>query len=55
MHLIRSITMGVEKVEDTQDTETSYEEACKFVNAIAQPLASKKVAKKIYKLIKKGL
>merc|ERR1712179_96546 len=32
----------------------SYEEKLKFVSVIAKPMASKKLTKKIYKLIKKG-
>uniref|UniRef100_A0A0N5BBE2 Ribosomal_L7Ae domain-containing protein n=1 Tax=Strongyloides papillosus TaxID=174720 RepID=A0A0N5BBE2_STREA len=31
-----------------------YEELCENVNVIAKPLASRKVAKKVYKLIKKS-
>uniref|UniRef100_F1L9L8 H/ACA ribonucleoprotein complex subunit 2-like protein n=1 Tax=Ascaris suum TaxID=6253 RepID=F1L9L8_ASCSU len=31
-----------------------YEELCGMVNAIAQPLAGRKLAKKLYKLIKKA-
>ncbi|KAK6105742.1 Ribosomal protein L7Ae/L30e/S12e/Gadd45 family protein [Brugia pahangi] len=34
--------------------QDEYEELCTMVNAIAQPLAPRKVAKKIYKLIKKA-
>ena len=32
----------------------SYEEKLKYVSVVATPIASKKFAKKIYKLIKKG-
>jgi len=32
----------------------SYEDKLKFVSVIAKPMASKKLAKKIYKVIKKG-
>ncbi|XP_018334220.1 H/ACA ribonucleoprotein complex subunit 2-like protein [Agrilus planipennis] len=39
----------------TEDTELSYEEKLKYVNVIAKPMASKKLAKKIFKLIKKAL
>lgn len=38
------------KLEGFQD---EYDELCTMVNAIAHPLAPRKVAKKIYKLIKK--
>lgn len=31
-----------------------YEDLCAFVNPIAQPLAGRKVAKKLYKLVKKA-
>lgn len=31
-----------------------YEELCQHVNAISQPLANRKLAKKVYKLIKKS-
>nr|QBH73547.1 putative NHP2 protein [Xibalbanus tulumensis] len=39
---------------DTTDKELLYEEKLKFVNAIAKPMASRKQAKKLYKLIKKA-
>jgi len=32
----------------------SYEEKLRFVSVIAKPMGSKKLAKKVYKLIKKG-
>lgn len=38
----------------TIKTEDTYEDKLVNVNAIAQPMASKKLAKKCYKLIKKG-
>lgn len=48
--------------DDTKDNldasnlqEVSYEEKLKNVNSIATPMASKKLTKKIYKLIKKGM
>ena len=31
-----------------------YEELCTLVNAIAQPMAPRKLAKKLYKLVKKA-
>lgn len=34
--------------------EISYEEKLRLVNAIAKPIAPKKLTKKIYKCIKKG-
>ena len=44
----KSSSSGAEKVEKT------YEERCKAVNIIAQPLASKKSTKKAHKLVKKA-
>lgn len=35
-------------------TELTYEEKLKYTNTIAKPMAPKKLAKKIYKCIKKG-
>merc|ERR1712150_28841 len=50
---------GKESKDDTMnDSQTgagpSYEEKLKFVSCIAKPMASKKLTKKLYKLIKKG-
>lgn len=46
-------------VDEEMDTstvkETSYEDKLKNCSIIAQPMASKKLTKKIYKCIKKGL
>jgi hypothetical protein len=33
---------------------TTYDERCKAVSPIAKPLASKKMTKKLYKLVKKA-
>jgi H/ACA ribonucleoprotein complex subunit 2 len=38
----------------TETDEKTYEERIKAVNAISQPLASKKTSKKIHKLVKKA-
>merc|ERR1712223_1850719 len=52
--------MGKEKKGDvTVEGEAapegpSYEEKLRFVSVIAKPMASKKLAKKVYKVIKKG-
>uniref|UniRef100_A0A914VZJ3 H/ACA ribonucleoprotein complex subunit 2 n=2 Tax=Plectus sambesii TaxID=2011161 RepID=A0A914VZJ3_9BILA len=61
--------MGKLKVEPTEEMETDgkagplpepttekgeYEDLCAFVNPIAQPLAGRKIAKKLYKLVKKA-
>lgn len=35
-------------------TERSYQDLIAYVNPIAQPLASKKLSKKLYKCVKKG-
>ncbi|EGI65624.1 H/ACA ribonucleoprotein complex subunit 2-like protein [Acromyrmex echinatior] len=45
---------SVVKNENIDAPEISYEKKLRFVNAIAKPLASKKLTKKIYKCIKKG-
>lgn len=34
--------------------EDNYDDKMKYVNSICQPMASKKIAKKCYKLIKKA-
>jgi len=39
---------------DSKD-EVSYEDRLKFVSVISKPMASKKLAKKLYKCIKKGM
>merc|ERR1712198_716741 len=39
---------------DSKD-EISYEDRLKFVSVISKPMASKKLAKKLYKCIKKGM
>jgi len=53
--------MGKEKkekvAENGDETVTegpSYEDKLKFVSVIAKPMASKKLTKKVYKVIKKG-
>lgn len=35
--------------------EDSYDDKLKYVNSISQPMASRKMAKKCYKLIKKAM
>ena len=42
------------KEESSDAPEMSYEEKLELVNAIAKPMASKKLTKKIYKCIKKA-
>lgn len=45
---------SIVKDENIDAPEISYEEKLRFVNAIAKPMAPKKLTKKIYKCIKKG-
>merc|ERR1712079_388690 len=47
---------GKEKDANESQTEEgpSYEDKLRFVSCIAKPMASKKLTKKLYKLIKKG-
>ncbi len=40
--------------EETGGTEKSYHELIANVNPIANPLASRKLSKKLYKCVKKG-
>ncbi|KAK8391145.1 hypothetical protein O3P69_017062 [Scylla paramamosain] len=40
--------------EEEKEGEVTYEEKLKYVSVIAQPMASKKLAGRIYKLIKKA-
>lgn len=35
--------------------EDNYDDKLKYVNAISQPMATKKIAKKCYKLVKKAI
>lgn len=45
-----------EAVADAEGTpERSYREQLDFLNPIAQPLASRKLTRKLYKCIRKGL
>ncbi|KAI1712774.1 ribosomal protein l7Ae/L30e/S12e/Gadd45 family domain-containing protein [Ditylenchus destructor] len=45
----------VSQISNTLTTDKGeYEALCELVNPIAQPLASRKLAKKIYKLVKKS-
>ena len=52
--LINQEDIKTEMAAEAEDGEISYEEKCKYVSVIAQPMASKKLAGRIYKLIKKG-
>jgi len=48
------IDESIVKEENIDAPEVSYEEKLRLVNAIAKPIAPKKLTKKIYKCIKKG-
>ncbi len=43
-----------EEAAAADGNERSYQELIAHVNSIAQPLASKKLSKKLYKCVKKG-
>ncbi|XP_076651336.1 NHP2 ribonucleoprotein [Halictus rubicundus] len=45
---------SVKETDAPEATELSYEDKLKYVNAIANPMAPKKLTKKIYKCIKKA-
>merc|ERR1712048_951914 len=50
--------MGKDKKNESLaegEDKVSYEEKLKYVSIIAKPMASKKLAKKLYKCIKKGM
>jgi H/ACA ribonucleoprotein complex subunit 2 len=48
-------TSTAEPAETTIGGEMSYEDKLSYVAVIAKPMANKKLAKKAYKLIKKGM
>merc|ERR1712018_57794 len=43
------------QIADENGEEMSYEDRLEFVSVIAKPMATKKLAKKLYKCIKKGM
>ncbi|XP_076295109.1 NHP2 ribonucleoprotein [Lasioglossum baleicum] len=45
---------SMKETDAPEGTELSYEEKLQYVNAIANPMAPKKLTKKIYKCIKKA-
>uniref|UniRef100_A0A1B0BWM5 H/ACA snoRNP protein NHP2 n=1 Tax=Glossina palpalis gambiensis TaxID=67801 RepID=A0A1B0BWM5_9MUSC len=49
--VVQTIEMGLIKVKE----EESYDDKLKYVNSIARPMASKKLSKKCYKLVKKAI
>lgn len=40
---------------ETQEEQDDYEQKLKFLNTIAKPIANKKLAKRLFKCIKKGI
>merc|ERR1711994_873154 len=48
-------SLNESQIAEENVTEMSYEERLQFVSVIAKPMASKKLAKKLYKCIKKGI
>ena len=48
------VVTAKEEVKEIKDDSRSYEELAALVNSIAKPLASKKLAKKLFKVIKKS-
>lgn len=49
--VVQATELGLIKVKE----EESYDDKLKYVNSIARPMASKKLSKKCYKLIKKAI
>ena len=45
---------GNEEVEDLNASVVSWEDKVKYLSPISQPLATKKLTRKLYKTIKKG-
>ena len=46
--------METEAASESTNEKASYEELLNHVSVIAKPMASRKLTKKIYKLLKKG-
>merc|ERR1712111_227883 len=51
----KSISLDESQSNGDTKEEISYEDRLKFVSVISKPMASKKLAKKLYKCIKKGM
>ncbi|KAJ1524862.1 hypothetical protein ONE63_009728 [Megalurothrips usitatus] len=49
-----SVSEADNSVSEVKVEELSYDEKLNFINAIASPMASKKLCKKLYKVIKKA-
>lgn len=47
--------MNLSAIKTEDFTELTYEEKVAHCNVIAKPMASKKLAKKCFKIIKKGI
>nr|QBH73542.1 putative NHP2 protein [Franklinothrips vespiformis] len=50
----KSVSEADNSVASEGNTELSYEEKLNFISAIAKPMASKKLCKKLYKVMKKA-
>ena len=50
----RKSSAGAEEVEDLNASTVTWEDKVKYLSPISQPLATKKLTRKIYKTIKKG-
>merc|ERR1739844_633559 len=48
-------SLNESKIEEENGEEMSYEDRLEFVSVISKPMASRKLAKKLYKCIKKGM
>lgn len=55
MIIKQEIDDSVRETETGDNTEIKYEEKLKYTSLIAKPMAPKKLTKKIYKCIKKGI
>merc|ERR1712168_848108 len=51
----KSLNEGKIEGEENGENEMSYEDRLEFVSVISKPMASRKLAKKLYKCIKKGM
>merc|ERR1712203_455661 len=52
---IEDKSLNESKIGEENGEEMSYEDRLKHVSIIAKPMANKKLAKKLYKCIKKGM
>lgn len=49
-----AVKNGIDHAEEAETQELSYDELVTRISPIANPLASRKLTKKLYKVIKKG-